>query len=339
MKKISLKITALLLGWMSFSALAEQTVDIEIRGIKGERAIRNTDMNVKLIDKGEMDGSDRYKQLVSDAVDKGLRVFGYYGSSVTFELKKRKGQRDLLIANVTPGEPSKIAGTEVEITGEAAEDENFTALRKNLPKQGELVEHQKYDDYKSSISNLALARGYLDGKFLISRLEISPETHEAWWRMLFDSGVRYHYGNITFNHSQIREDYLHNMLNIKSGEPYLVSDLSELTNDFSSTNWFSSVLLQPHVREEEKLVDIELLLYPRKKNSMELGVGFATDTGPHVQIGWIKPWINSRGHSFRTNLYVSAPKQNFEATYKMPLLKNPLNYYYEFYDYTKSLTQ
>lgn len=101
MKKISLKITALLLGWMSFSALAEQTVDIEIRGIKGERAIRNTDMNVNLIDKGEMDGSDRYKQLVSDAVDKGLRVFGYYGSSVTFELEKRKGQRDLLIANVT----------------------------------------------------------------------------------------------------------------------------------------------------------------------------------------------------------------------------------------------
>ena len=90
------------------------------------------------------------------------------------------------------------------------------------------------------------------------------------------------------------------------------------------------MLLQPHVREEEKLVDIELLLYPRKKNSMELGVGFATDTGPHVQIGWTKPWINSRGHSFRTNLYVSAPKQNFEATYKIPLLKNPLNYYYEF---------
>ena len=66
--------------------------------------------------------------------------------------------------------------------------------------------------------------------------------------MLFDSGVRYHYGNITFNHSQIREDYLQNMLNIKSGDPYLVRDLSELTNDFSSTNWFSSVLLQPHVR-------------------------------------------------------------------------------------------
>ena len=63
---------------------------------------------------------------------------------------------------------------------------------------------------------------------------------------------------------------------------------------------------------------------------MELGVGFSTDGGIHTQIGWTKPWINSRGHSFRTNLYISAPKQAIEATYRMPLLKNPLNYYYDF---------
>ncbi|OOF46725.1 autotransporter assembly complex protein TamA [Rodentibacter trehalosifermentans] len=330
MKKSPLKLTALLLFLSAFSVFAEQTVDIEIQGIKGIRAIRNTELNVELISKEETDGSDRYKQLVTDAVDKGLRVFGYYDSSVTFELKKRKGERDLLIAHVTPGKPTRIAGTDVQIEGEAAQDETFEALRKNLPKVGELVEHQKYDDYKSAISNLALARGYLDGKFTVSRLEISPETYQAWWRMLFDSGVRYHYGEIKFNNTQIREDYLRNMLKIKPGEPYLLNSLSELTNDFSSTNWFSSVLLQPQVDEESKVVNLDVLMYPRKKNAMELGVGFATDTGPHLQIGWTKPWINDRGHSFRTNLYVSSPKQTLEAAYKIPLLKNPLNYYYEF---------
>ena len=45
MKKISLKITALLLGWMSFSALAEQTVDIEIRGIKIDKTARRIWVN------------------------------------------------------------------------------------------------------------------------------------------------------------------------------------------------------------------------------------------------------------------------------------------------------
>lgn len=329
MNKTSLKFTALFLGLAALPVWAEQTVDIEIQGIRGFRAIRNTELNVAMIDKEEMDGSERYQQLVTQAVDRGLRVFGYYDSSVRFELKKRPGRRDLLIAHVTPGEPTRIAGMDVQIEGEAADDEAFLALRKNLPKDGALVEHQAYDNYKSSISGLALSRGYFDGEFEIARLEISPETHQAWWRMLFDSGVRYHYGNITFSHAQIRDDYLRNMLDIKPGDPYLTRDLSTLTNDFSSTNWFSSVLVQPHIQEKTKTVDVDILLYPRKKNAMEVGIGFATDTGPHLQVGWTKPWINSRGHSFRTNLYVSSPKQTLEAVYRMPLRKNPLNYYYE----------
>ena len=330
MNKKPLKLTALFLFFPSLAALAEQTVDIEIQGIRGFRAIRNTNLNVQLINKEEMDGSERYQHLVSKAVDRGLRVFGYYESSVRFEQKKRPGKRDLLIAHVTPGEPTKIAGTDVQIEGEAAQDENFDALRKNLPKEGVLVEHQTYDDYKTAISRLALNRGYFDGEFKISRLEISPETYQAWWRMLFDSGVRYHYGNITFSHSQIRDDYLNNILNIKSGDPYLMNNLSDLTSDFSSSNWFSSVLVQPNVNHKSKTVDVEIILYPRKKNAMELGVGFSTDGGVHTQIGWTKPWINSRGHSFRTNLYISAPKQTLEATYRKPLLKNPLNYYYDY---------
>ena len=210
-------------------------------------------------------GSERYQHLVSKAVDRGLRVFGYYESSVRFERKKTPRETRFIDRTCHTWNPTKLAGTDVQIEGEAAQDENFTALRKNLPKEGELVEHQTYDDYKTSISRLALGRGYFDGEFKISRLEISPETYQAWWRILFDSGVRYHYGNITFNHSQIREDYLNNILNIKSGEPYLTAKLSELTNDFSSSNWFSSVLVQPNVNHKTKTVDVDIILYPRKK--------------------------------------------------------------------------
>ncbi len=101
-----------------------------------------------------------------------------------------------------------------------------------MPKQGELVEHQKYDEYyKTSISNLALARGYLDGKFQISRLEISPETHEAWWRMLFDSGVVslwQHHLQPFPNSRRLSAKYAQYQIGRS-----LVSDLSELTNNFS----------------------------------------------------------------------------------------------------------
>lgn len=75
---------------------------------------------------------------------------------------------------------------------------------------------------------------------------------------------------------------------------------------------------------------MDVLLYPRKKNAMDIGVGYSSDVGPRLQLGWLKPWINSRGQSFSTNLYLSSPKQMLGAVYKIPLLKNPLRYYYEF---------
>ncbi|WP_139130059.1 autotransporter assembly complex protein TamA, partial [Escherichia coli] len=176
----------------------------------------------------------------------------------------------------------------------------------------------------------ALSRGYFDGDFLVSRLEVRPSTQQAWWRLNYDSGERYRFGEVTFENAQIREDYLRNMINFNKGQPYLINDLSTLTNNYTSSNWFSSVLMQPVLDEEHKIVNVDVLLQPRKKNSMEVGIGWASDVGPRLQLGWTKPWINNRGHSFRTNLYVSAPKQTLEATYKMPLLKNPLNYYYEY---------
>ena len=88
---------------MSFSALAEQPWILRSVGSRVNVLFATTDMNVKLIDKGEMDGSDRYKQLVSNAVDKGLRVFGYYGSSVAFELKKTQRSTRFTYCECHPG--------------------------------------------------------------------------------------------------------------------------------------------------------------------------------------------------------------------------------------------
>ncbi len=43
---------------------------------------------------------------------------------------------------------------------------------------------------------------------------------------------------------------------------------------------------------------------------------------------WKKPWMNSYGHSLTTSTSISAPEQTLDFSYKMPLLKNPLEQYY-----------
>lgn len=305
-------------------------VDVRVDGIRDSRLSENVRIYLDAMDKNEADGSERHQYLLRENIAKALRVFGYYNSKIYFDLQPRAGKKDLLVASVDVGEPVRIDGTDIEISGEAAEDEAFQKLSRNVPQKGAVLEHEAYDDYKSSLEKLARQRGYFDADFPVHELQVMPSTNQGWWRLVFNSGQRYHYGEISFQGSQIREDYLRNILKIKSGDPYLINDVSGMTSDYSSSNWFQSVLVKPTLHEDSKLVDLEVLLRPRKKNSMELGIGYGSDSGPHTQIGWTRPWINSRGHSLRSNLYLSSPKQNFEATYKMPLLKNPLNYYYEF---------
>ncbi|SUU35051.1 surface antigen (D15) [Actinobacillus seminis] len=315
---------------MSVAAKAEYTVDLKVTGVRGEKAIENVDIYTSMIDKEEADGSERYQQLVRDAINKGLRVYGYYNAEINFTLQPRKNQKPLLIADVKAGKPALIEETDIRILGEAKDDKAFDGLKRNVAKKGDMMYHSVYEDYKSSLQKLATRRGYFDAEFDLSRLEVLPSSNQAWWRIVFDSKTRYRFGKITLAHSQIREDYLRNIMQIKEGDYYLINDLSKLTNSYNASGWFSSVLLQPTLHEDQKTVDINVITYPRKKNAMDVGIGYSTDVGPRFQFSWVKPWVNSRGHSFHSNLYLSSSKQTVETTYKMPLLKNPLNYYYEF---------
>lgn len=307
----------------------EPQVNISVKGITQSKLNNNVNLYLSTIDPDEFDGSERNQRLVKENIDKALRVFGYYDSQVTFELQPTR-PKPTLVATVNVGKPVKIESTDIEITGEAAQDPEFQKLSKLVPEKGMVLEHETYDEYKDALEKLAQQRGYFDAQFSVHQLQVMPSTYQGWWHLVFNSGERYRYGNIHFQHAQIRDDYLRNILKIKSGDPYLIQNISEMTSDYSSSGWFQSVMVKPVLNNTSKLVDLDILMYPKKKNSMELGAGYSTDSGVHGRIGWIRPWINSRGHSVRSDLYLSAPKQTFEATYKMPLLKNPLNYYYEY---------
>ncbi len=303
------------------------TMKVRLQGIQDEKLKENAQIYINEISAEESDGSERHQELVRTALYKGLRVLGYYDFQLNFSLAPNGKE---LIANVELGNPVRIEQADVQIEGDAKKDEAFLALNKDLPKKGDIINHESYDDYKSAVQKLAVQRGYFDADFSIHRLEVMPSTYQAWWRLVFESGERYRYGEFRFKNAQIREDYLRNMLNLQQGESYLLNDVLKANNDYTSTGWFQSVLMKPSLNEENKTVDFDVLMYPKKKNAMEVGLGYSSDVGPRLQLGWKKPWINNRGHSFSSNFYVSDPKQTIEMAYKMPRLRSPLYEYYQF---------
>ncbi len=351
-----------------FSVLAANnvfgSVEMRVSGIENPQIRENVELYLAMISKEEADGSERYFELVQSNISKAVRVYGYYNAKVEFfplsdtnkanqkfSLTPQEVMRQLqllqnkltqsnktktdkatlrLEAKIDLGEPTRIEETDIVIEGEASQDEAFRDLNKTLPKKGTIVSHEAYDDYKANIEKLALRRGYFDSEFSVHQLQVMPSTKQAWWRIDFNSGTRYRYGEVLYEHSQIREDFMKNMLTFQQGDGYLLDDISQMTNDYSSMGWFQSVMVRPELKMDTKTVDLHVMAYPKKKNTMELGLGYSSDVGVRGQIGWSRPWINSRGHSVRTNLNASSKKQTFEATYKMPLLENPMRYYYEF---------
>ncbi|KGQ46066.1 autotransporter assembly complex protein TamA [Gallibacterium anatis] len=326
-QKITFSLTIL---FAALSAFADKPITLKVEGIKNKAAYNNVMVHLSSLKTIPVENSDRYYYLASKTIDEALRAVGYFNSKIDCQfVPQPNAKQDLLIASVALNEPVKIAEIEVQLLGDAEKDENFLTLQKQVPKLGTVLNQGVYDDYKAELEKVALAKGFFDYQFLTHRLAILPSAHEAYWQLAFDSGKRYRYGNIRFQGSQIREDYLRNILAIQSGDPYLINDLSELSTDLSASNWFKSVLVQPNIDKQSKKVDLDVLVQPRLKNSYEIGIGYGTDVGPRLQFGWNKPWINSRGQSFSSNFYISDPKKTIEATYKIPLLKQPLNYYYE----------
>nr|WP_154603038.1 autotransporter assembly complex family protein [Providencia sp. wls1914] len=306
---------------------------LNIEGLEGQLN-QNVRIQLSNISQDEVVANGRFRARVEKAIREGLKPLGYYEPTVEFSYEeKTPPARSILTAKVSPGEPILLQGVNVVLEGGAKTDPDYAKmLKKNTPKYGTIQNDGKYEDFKGKFSSLALRKGYFDAMMEKSQLGISLDHHAAYWDFDFNSGERYRFGKLTFEGSQIREDYLENLSPFKEGEYYTSEQLAEYNQRLASTGWFNSALVTPNIQkareEHTDLLPMEGVMIPRAQNFLELGGGYATDVGPRVKAIWNKPWINSRGQSLTSSISLSQPEQLIDASYKIPLKANPLEQYY-----------
>lgn len=299
---------------------------LSIKGLSGELA-DNVDARVSLITPDKVDNTPNFKRYFESEVKKALRALGYYAPVFQYNTQNPR----VLAVTISAGEPIKIEQLNVIIEGEGQHDNDYQhLLEKNLPKTGDVLNHGIYESFKKSLKNLALEKGYFDANMTQHQLAVSMDHHQAFWNIDFNTGQRYKFSQVKFSNTKIRDDYLKNIIPFKEGEPYSAEKLSILNRRLTSTNWFSSIVVVPDFPNvtADKSLPINVVTSPRKKNSMDLGLGYSTDNGVYGKITWNKPWINSRGQSLQSNLSLSSPEQSITMSYKIPLKKSPLEQYY-----------
>ena len=321
------KATPIIVSLLAFSHSTYADVSLTIKGIDGALE-DNVNAYLSSIPEDDYSTSLRFQARLEQSITEALNALGYYHAKISYTITK---DNDELIVNVQPGEPVRIKVMDVVISGEANQDEEFTKLLNKSPlKVGRILNQGEYDSLKSSIRNLALQRGYFNGDFELSKLEVIPELNEANVRLHYNSGIRYYFGSVEITGSQIWEERVASLRPFKEGEPYLVSEVGQYNQNLSNTDWFSSVFVEPDLTklDDGRDLPIKVSLAPAAKNQIETGIGYSTDTGVRGTLKWKKPWVSARGHSFDTALSLSKPEQTVTAGYKIPL-DDVLHEYYQ----------
>lgn len=311
---------------LSLAASAEE-VSFRLAGLSGALE-DNTRVYLNQLPPIQAEQLPRFRKSIVAAVEDSLQALGYYRPEIEVQADDDDPAR--VTIRVTPGEPVRIRKLDVLLQGDAASDPLFEErIGDFVLDEGDILNHETYEGAKASLLNLALARGYFDAGYRQSQVRVHPWENAADVVLSFDSGPRFRFGELRVDTDRPVDRLLKPLVTVQPGDPYLASQVAELSRSLSSTRYFRQVEVLPLVGEadEEHRVPLSVVLRAKADNEVELGVGFSTDEGPRTSVSWEKPWINSLGHSFNTSLKLSAPKQDITFVYKIPR-GHPLDNYY-----------
>ncbi len=306
--------------------------DVSVKGLASE-AKKNVELLLSLAkescDAPEWKIRDLFDRADAD-INQALRALGYYHPVIEKSLTVNTPcwQADFII---NAGPQVSIDEVTISLTGDAADDPEFQKLRSRLlTVKGKPLRHDHYEKMKSRIESLALERGYLNNRFSEKQLLIDKVSNKAHIQLVFNSGKRMVFGDISIDQDILDPDFVQKLIPIKSGDYYSGEQLANTHNTLSKSGYFDMIDIRPHTENIDRhQVPVSLKLHPKKKHHYSLGAGFDTDIGPLLSATYINRRVNRRGHFFNANIDLSPVLSTADTEYSVPL-DNPVSDFFSF---------
>ncbi|WP_333681518.1 autotransporter assembly complex family protein [Dyella sp.] len=249
-----------------------------------------------------------------------LRPYGYYDAHVTGKIE-HAGKDWRITLHVAPGEPVKVASTDVQLDPSAAALRPIRAARRGIEKlKGQRLDDADYDAARDALNNALTANGYLDAKLTVHRVEVNRGEHSAAIHLAWNAGRRYRYGLVQFEGSQFQPDFLQRYVPFKSGDYFDQNQLLTLQQALNSADYFSVVNVMPETdTAKDGIVDVKVQLAPAKRRIYTSGLFVGTDTGVGVRGGIEYRWVNRYGHKWKNDIVLAQRLKTLSSQYTIPL--------------------
>lgn len=291
----------------------------------------NSDLANRVIDRTPADGvrcdSPRWvvrawsRDLESE-ISRSLRARSHYAPTVRSRIEQVDDCWRVEI-EVDRGEVTRLRRFDFDLRGEGVDDDAFArALEANRLELDAAFREDRYEALKRSLRRVALERGYLDSRFVVARVDVWPEEQAADVELVFDSGIRYRFGD---NHFTVEPDRLGDAMLERfqlwePGEPYATVEIERLRRRLLQAGYFDRVDVDALTEQRrDGKVDLDVALGLRPRHEVSGGVGFSTDYGPRLRAAYENRYLNRRGHQGSVRMNVSPVLQELYSDYRMPL--------------------
>ncbi len=323
------------LSWLFiliFSATAHAAVpqvDVQLQGVSGnllKNVLAYLSINAYK-DAPNLNDSlvDQMNARAPQEIRSALQPFGYYQAQVTSALKQTANGWSVTYS-VTPGTPVKLRNVDVQISGAGKSDPAFTKYLATLPlKPGQQLNQPLYTQVKQRLLDIAAHHGYLDAQYSASVLRVDPVQHWADVELHLGTGVQYYFGAVTYAQDFMDPKFLARYVTFKPGDPYDGGKLLGLEYALNDSGYFENVQVQVerNAAGAERRIPIRIALTPRKRNKYVLGIGYGTDTGPRMTLGWENRRLNGEGHRFSVLGQYSHVLATTQINYTVPTPNGP----------------
>lgn len=311
-------------------SLVTDPVSFKVEGISGE-LLQNVEAHLSGMAVISKKRAFFYVRELEEVTTRALRAYGYYHPKIKVTLPDRAKEEDrTVVISVDQGKPLYIRNFTVEVLGEGLDYLVFQdIMAKSDLKSYQILNHGKYEKLKSDIHQAALSLGFFDGKFSSARILVYQDQNMADIELLYDSGKRYKFGDITMDENTASL-FLpgRNLQKFKKGDDFSTRDINSFVSALNQTGYYNSVDVRPDVKNASNYeVPLEMHLERRPDNNVRLGAGYSTDEGPRVLVEWNKPLLNDRGDSFSSLTTLTRYTNDATMIYKIPRKDPNLDYY------------
>lgn len=272
------------------AAPAAAKYDIRIDAPRAMRKLLEQHLDLARFAKRDDVTQDQFEFLVT-ATPQQVRDLaatdGYFSPVVRTDVRTIRGKKDVTV-HVDPGPRTTVSSVDLSFAGPVlTEDparENAARFAFSLH-VGDPFTEADWSGAKNAALKQLQSRRYLGAKIVRSQARIDPRTKRAALSVAFDSGPTFTLGALDVSGVRRYPGQIVTKVNpLAVGEIYDAERIAELQRQLQNTPYYASVAIDVDSdvdKPRETPIHVKVSEYPY--NSVRGGVGFATDTGAHVQ--------------------------------------------------------